>query len=63
MLSARADLGEAFTRYAARRYERCELVVEPSARIGEREVAPAAYPDFDHSGRTQNILATMVRPA
>jgi 2-polyprenyl-6-methoxyphenol hydroxylase-like FAD-dependent oxidoreductase len=61
-LAATADLDQAFSRYTERRYERCKLVVESSVAIGEYEMDPAAYPDFDHAGLTQHVLEVMISP-
>lgn len=61
-LSAAGDFDEAFTAYAARRYERCKLVVESSVAIGEWEMDPAAHPDFDLTGLTQRVLESMLAP-
>ena len=41
---------DAFTRYAARRYERCKFIVEASVQIG------------DQAGLTQRVMETMALP-
>jgi 2-polyprenyl-6-methoxyphenol hydroxylase-like FAD-dependent oxidoreductase len=61
-LAAADDVDGAFRQYTERRYERCKLVVESSVAIGQWEMDPASYPDFDHVGVTQHVLETMVRP-
>jgi 2-polyprenyl-6-methoxyphenol hydroxylase-like FAD-dependent oxidoreductase len=61
-LSSAGDPGEAFTRYAERRYERCKLIVESSVAIGEYEMDHASHPGFDQAGLTQHVLAVMVTP-
>ncbi|MBR7839258.1 FAD-dependent monooxygenase [Actinospica durhamensis] len=60
--AAEGDLELAFTAYVERRYDRCKLIVESSARIGEWEMDPAAHRDFDHAGLTQRVLEAMVQP-
>jgi 2-polyprenyl-6-methoxyphenol hydroxylase-like FAD-dependent oxidoreductase len=47
----------AFTRYVARRYERCKFIVEASVQIGEWEMHPT--PDADQPGLTQKVMETM----
>lgn len=62
-LAGHEDVEEAFRRYAERRHERCELVVEASARIGEWDVDPAAEADHhDHAELTQHVLEVMAQP-
>lgn len=55
-------LGEAFSAYTERRFERCKLIVESSVAIGEYEMDRASHPDFDHAGLTQHVLEVMARP-
>src|SRR5262249_17347832 len=44
LIDSESALGHAFERFMARRFERCRMVVENSARLGEMEMrrAPAA---------------------
>jgi 2-polyprenyl-6-methoxyphenol hydroxylase-like FAD-dependent oxidoreductase len=57
---ADADVADAFTRYAARRYERCKFIVEASVQIGDWEMHPS--PDADQAGLTQRVMETMALP-
>ncbi len=57
---ADADVADAFTRYAARRYERCKFMVEASVRIGDWEMHPS--PDADQAGLTRRVMETMALP-
>lgn len=59
-LASCAGVEEAFERYTDRRYERCKLIVEASAQIGEWDIDPTD--DMDHAGLTQRVLETMVQP-
>lgn len=59
-LTHQTSVEEAFNTYAARRYERCKLVVESSVAIGEWEMHHT--PDFDHAAITQQVMEAMVQP-
>lgn len=54
------EVQDAFTRYAARRYERCKFIVEASVQIGDWEMHPS--PDADRAGLTQRVMETMALP-
>jgi 2-polyprenyl-6-methoxyphenol hydroxylase-like FAD-dependent oxidoreductase len=59
-LAATDQVEEAFEAYTERRYERCKLIVESSAAIGEWEKNPT--PDFDHVAITQRVMEAMASP-
>jgi 2-polyprenyl-6-methoxyphenol hydroxylase-like FAD-dependent oxidoreductase len=56
-LAHSASVEEAFTRYVARRYDRCKFIVEASVQIGEWEMHPA--PDAGQPGLTQKVMEMM----
>ncbi len=59
-LGADGPLATALDRFMARRYERCEMVVENSARLGEWE--QSAPPDADPVGLTSRSWALLAEP-
>jgi 2-polyprenyl-6-methoxyphenol hydroxylase-like FAD-dependent oxidoreductase len=59
-LSSHERLGEALDAFMARRYERCRMVVENSARLGEWE--KHAPPDADPVGLTSSSWAALALP-
>lgn len=60
VLATSESVEEAFRAFAARRYERCKLIVEASVQIGEWEQHPT--PDADHAGLTQRVIESMAAP-
>ena len=59
-LGADGPLAAALDRFMARRYERCEMVVENSVRLGEWE--QSAPPDADPVGLTSRSWALLAEP-
>jgi 2-polyprenyl-6-methoxyphenol hydroxylase-like FAD-dependent oxidoreductase len=61
LLASETPLADALDRFAARRYERCRMVVENSIQLGEWEKTPTA-PEADPVGLSTRSLAALAQP-
>jgi 2-polyprenyl-6-methoxyphenol hydroxylase-like FAD-dependent oxidoreductase len=61
-LAKTEDLDAAFAAFAARRYERCRLVVESSAKLGELESRGTEESKQEHMQVTRRVTAALGAP-